>query len=292
MIALFRSISTSRAALKEPFIRQTFLARFEPFSFWREKHQAQMLKYVVLLATTPTLGFSLPTTEMLRVPGSRMRIGSTFEEMFQAAEFCNHLASRTACRATTFANETELQVDIGSFWMDRTEVSRRAYERCVLVGGCEPIPDRPENPDWPATMVSYWDAERYCTSLGKQLPTEAEFELAARGPTRRPFPWGTLLHRGHANGGDASLLGIDPADGFERLAPVHAFPSGATPLGHQQLAGNAAEWTRSSERVPEGHRVIKGGSYLSPAWELRSAARASALEGTRVPTLGFRCVRR
>jgi formylglycine-generating enzyme required for sulfatase activity len=134
-------------------------------------------------------------------------------------------------------------VTLAPFLLDRTEVTNRAYAKCVAAGVCrkrkQPCVkgDRlaPEkmflSGDHPVSCVSQADAETYCRWLGRRLPTEAEWERAARGSDGRRFPWG----------------GEDPDESRavfrERVTkPVGSYPAGAGPYGHLDMAGNVWEW--------------------------------------------------
>ncbi len=245
---------------------------------------------------------TVPGPPMVRIPRSKIQLGSTEDEVVEAAYRCNRDAGAQACDLAMFEDELAgPELDVPSFWMDRREVSVAEYRRCSRSGRCEPLSfgrggERFDQPDLPATFVSFHQARAYCSFRGARLPTEVEFERAARGPRRRAFPWGGRFHSDAANHGRWGVTETDARDGFEEAAPVESFARGATPEGVLNLAGNVAEWT-TSYYGPYGsdkkttHRVVRGGHYrLPPAW-LRGAARLHEPATTQAATLGFRCVR-
>jgi formylglycine-generating enzyme required for sulfatase activity len=251
---------------------------------------------------------------MIRVPASRFAMGSSMEELIEAAELCQRHAPPQACRPHKFADEQpQHNVILSSYWLDRTEVTVRDYERCVSVRRCQPPPYhkgglRFRQPDYPVSFVTWYDAQAYCNWRGARLPTEAEFERASRGLTRRKFPWGDLYNSRVANHGRFGIADTDSRDGYAELAPVGSYPNGRTPDGILDLAGNVAEWVfdRYSEQYPKktltnpvgpqssnqsAARVTRGGHFKSaPVW-LRNSARQARPAGERSSYVGFRCAK-
>lgn len=250
---------------------------------------------------------------MVRIGASSFHMGSDDDDVSNELGDCAREAYGHRCSPAFFSNETPRHtVTLSSYWIDRFEVSVADYERCVVVGRCEPRPTseatrRFDHPDYPVTRVTWNDAVAYCAFRAARLPTEAEFERAARGSTGRRYPWGNLFNTRAANHGRYGWDVTEDADGFVELAPIGSFPDGVTPEGIHDLAGNVAEWVldryapsydaagRTDPRGPgvggSNLRVVRGGSYAQPRFRVRGAARAFAEPGERRATLGFRCAR-
>ncbi|MBI4388566.1 MAG: SUMF1/EgtB/PvdO family nonheme iron enzyme, partial [Nitrospinae bacterium] len=162
------------------------------------------------------------------------------------------------------------KIFLKSFYIDRFEVTNQRYKTFVDAVGAVPPPDwkgkdYPEGKDdMPVVWVNWFDAANFCDWAGKRLPTEKEWEKAARGELGNEYPWGNEFRADYAN--------LPPKQGSKN-APVKvgSFPQGATPLGVQDLAGNVWEWTSdnyapyrgSSYKTPDyeaGYKVIRGGS--------------------------------
>jgi formylglycine-generating enzyme required for sulfatase activity len=241
-------------------------------------------------------------------------MGTTSAEILDGAALCEHEPLASTCDERSFADELLAhRVRLSSFWLDRREVTVAEYEACVRLGRCKAVPyergaRRFHEATFPVTIVTWDDARAFCAFRGARLPTEAEFERAARGASGRRFPWGDLANGHVANHGRLGLDVSDESDGFAELAPVASFSAGRTPDGFLDLAGNAAEWAadRYATQYPDGPevdpsgpdatvatsaRVVRGGSYESPLAWLRGAARGARLPGDRRPSVGFRCAR-
>jgi formylglycine-generating enzyme required for sulfatase activity len=246
-----------------------------------------------------------PGSLMIRIAAGNFVMGSTADEALAAAASCAREPLGNRCNERTFTDELPRHsLRLGSFWLDRTEVTAGDYDRCAARGRCPPRPleggaRRFATPKWPATFVTAREAETYCRARGARLPREAEFERAARGTSGRTYPWGDFYNGKLANHGRGGLDASDASDGYAELAPVGSFPNGATPDGFLDLAGNAAEWTADaySERYdlppdPNANAlVLRGGHYASDAAWLRGAARRPLGPDERRPFVGFRCAR-
>lgn len=194
-------------------------------------------------------------------------------------------------------------VSVAAFWIDKTEVTVGAYRACVDRGVCARPPASSArctydlgDPELPISCVRFGDAESYCHAIGKRLPHEAEWELAARGPYWIRYPWGSSTSCAFA----ATLLrdGTARSCTGDRPAKVGTHPQGASPFGVLDLAGNVEEWTAdwyaelggAAPRSGSSH-VLRGGGWLSSPSASRTTSRdwGSALEAG--PNVGFRCAR-
>ena len=283
-------------------------------SFWRGLGPSE--------ARAPAAGIAVlrpPLERRVRIAGGRFVMGSTPSEMVRAVKLCEREPLGVRCGATgdevgpwIRAEGHAHEVTLADFELDRTEVPVRRYARCVTAGACSPASypsgdARFDNPEFPVTHVRWEDAVAYCTWMGGRLPTEAEWEMAARGRAGHTFPWGDLYNAHLANHGAWADDPSDARDGFAGLAPVGSFPDGATATGLLDMAGNASEWvadwydlddegygySRGAQVNPKGPafgargHVIRGGSYREAAHWQRNAARRAWPHASR--ETGFRC---
>jgi len=263
---------------------------------------------------------------MVRIPAGTFRMGASKEVQNAAAQLCQEEigpANAKGCRVDQFQVEgPERRVFLSAFEIERVEVTVAAYRRCVQAGVCSPQPllnpdERFGAPDLPVTSVTFAEAERYCSWRGGRLPTEAEWERAARGRDGRTWPWGNVPRPNASNHGRFYTVGElsptpyivlqpDPSDGHAFLAPVGSFPEGASVEGVFDLSGNAMEWTADvfQEDPPQlrgsvnphgpaagSIRVVRGGSFRQPRMYQRTTFRDAVAADLRSPELGFRCVR-
>jgi formylglycine-generating enzyme required for sulfatase activity len=192
-------------------------------------------------------------------------------------------------------------VNLDGYWIDHTEVTHDRYDLCVRDGVCSPPgTDALTLGDVPMTAVTWFQARDYCQWAGARLPTEAEWEKAARGTDRREFPWGNIQP-----GCEYAVMEEDePGCGRDSTWPVGSKPKGASPYGILDMAGNALEWaadyysfdyyTKSPVRNPQGsetgrYRVLRGGSFNVTSDYLRTATRYWYVPETQYDYVGFRC---
>lgn len=253
-------------------------------------------------------------SDRVLIAGGTFSMGSREEEVEVAVALCKRETDVQEFCEKSFARELEAHdVTLSPFFIDRTEVTVASYRRCVHAGRCTAPPyaaggQRFDRPDYPVTLVSWSDADDYCRYVGGRLPTEAEWERAARGVERRQFPWGNLYNKHLSNHGVHGIENSDDSDGFAELAPVGSFSDGRTPDGIDDLAGNAEEWVFDAiddifsahyaphaEVNPKGaaagvFHAVRGGSYQSGAAWVRGATRSFRPTSERQPFRGFRCV--
>lgn len=223
-------------------------------------------------------------------------------------------------------------LDTPAFWIDRTEVTNAAYRVFVeRTGHRAPDDEHPwaapyrwkegrppvGQEDHPVTLVSFDDAQAYCRWRGLELPTEEQWEKAARGTDGRRYPWGDFYDPQRLAG--AQLRSGAPLDTIGRWTEwwrlvyrgrmrgvevgtyaVGRFPSGASPWGALDMAGNVFEWV-DADFAPypgapfthpdygQGYKVVRGGDWYLDRIYQRAAARLRAPVDHRVPTIGFRC---
>ena len=175
-----------------------------------------------------------------------------------------------------------VSVQVPRFWLDRTEVTRGSYLACVEAGVCALVVElQPGVPaDHPMTGLTFAEARAYCQFLGKRLPTEVEWEKAARGTDGRRYPWGDDAPTcDRARYDQCQIAGL----------PVGSFPDSRSPYGALDMAGSAAEWVDGWFAEAGGQRIVRDDAY--DAWHMRSTARSAVHGDSRGHAIGFRCAR-
>jgi formylglycine-generating enzyme required for sulfatase activity len=193
-----------------------------------------------------------------------------------------------------------------AYAIDRTEVTVAAYRRCVEAKACSLPPvsappacnwDKPDRDEHPINCVELADARKYCAWAGKRVPSETEWEKAARGIDGRVYPWGfaTFEKAGPvANIADRtsglSWQAPDYDDGFAETAPVGSYPKGASPYGALDMIGNVWEWT-DNPYDRDGGLAVRGGSWRTNRHGCRNSNRLWRRPGNTAAFFGFRCAR-
>jgi formylglycine-generating enzyme required for sulfatase activity len=198
-------------------------------------------------------------------------------------------------------------VSVPAFEIDQFEVTNEQFARFVQDTGYKTTAEKtgdsmPWNtyaegkPNNPVVKVSWNDAVAYCQWMGKRLPTEAEWEKAARGTDGRIYPWGNEWVLGKANTKEA---------GYRGTTIVGSFPGGASPYGVMDMAGNVAEWTSdwfqpypgypggdsAAQFFGQKYRVIRGGGWFSDKDMVRTTTRSCSSVDLANDDVGFRCAR-
>jgi formylglycine-generating enzyme required for sulfatase activity len=195
-------------------------------------------------------------------------------------------------------------VPLGAFWIDRTEVTNAQYEKCQRAGACESsayaTDSKFNGADQPVVGVNWNDAVAYCRWAGAALPTEAQWEMAARGTDGRIYPWGDQPVTC-----EYAVMESDQGPGCGKGAtwPVGGKPNGASPYGVLDMSGNAYEWTVDwydgypgttfqSDFFGKKYKVLRGGGWhgTESNIKLRAAYRARSAAEFNGDSFGFRCV--
>jgi formylglycine-generating enzyme required for sulfatase activity len=252
----------------------------------------RVLLFALLFAPAPVLAEPVP------LPSGCFQMGCSGP----ACKYKGALPARKVC--------------LDAFALDSKEVTVAEYATCVAAGKCQAIDRRrgpttcnsavPGRDRHPVTCVTWDEAQAYCSWAGMRLPTEAEWEYAARGTRSRTYPWGD-------GAPTCDRATIDQCK-HDSTQPVGSHPTGDTDTGLSDLAGNAYEWVAdwyAPSRAPSGQpannprgpcagqspcdrrtlRVMKGGAYSSARQLLPAWARYHAEPTQALPFLGFRCAR-
>jgi formylglycine-generating enzyme required for sulfatase activity len=259
---------------------------------------------------------------MVIVPAGKFQMGTDPGEIPSLVQWAKDTHFYDNAEAGWFENETPRHiVHLDAFYMDAYEVTNAQYKSFLEANPqwrkdrvdpqyCESFylsswdgNDYPRREgDRPVESVSWHAADAYCRWTGKRLPTEAEWEKAARGGlTGKKYPWGDSFHRDAANSGGLAFGKMD-MDRWECTAPVGSFsPNG---YGLYDMAGNVAEWCSdwydegyyavSPQQNPAGpgsglHRVVRGGGWTGGVVDLRAAHRSGHKPTSTFSDIGFRC---
>jgi len=267
---------------------------------------------------------------MVYVPaGAFLRGTSAARAQALAAQFGDYFAVETPQRS----------IDLSAYYMDKFEVTNHQYAQFLAALATDrprdAHPQAPSHKDpiptyWhdrrlngatqPVTGVDWYDAYAYCRWAGRRLPTEAQWEKAARGPSGQEYPWGNTWTAAYSTNAESTfgqpilshqqwiyLLGPLRLEALQRLTqPVGSFPDGVSPYGVHDMGGNLWEWCQDSyqqdyyqyapSRNPPGppsspYKVLRGGCWSSHRGMIRAAYRNYDLATDRHLEVGFRCIR-
>jgi formylglycine-generating enzyme required for sulfatase activity len=257
----------------------------------RDRDQSQQQAAVALqpmLSETPALGIGSTMVNpsdgvvMVYVPEGEFLMGSEDQDAWDR-------------------EKPEHTVYLDAYWISKHPVTNQEYRACVEAGECRDPGNTQDYSDpayeaHPVRYVNWHDAQTYCEWAGGRLPTEAEWEKAARGTDGRRYPWGD-------ENPTCSLANYSGC--VDETTPVGSTPAGASPYGALDMAGNVWEWvadwyaddyySRALDENPSGpdsgdYRVLRGGSWGVNEWYLRVSNRLGRYPGNWYNNNGFRCL--
>jgi formylglycine-generating enzyme required for sulfatase activity/WD40 repeat protein len=272
------------------------------------------------LIPTPTQGLGIGSTQISPKDGMTMVYVSAGEFLMGSPQGVGQV------------NEHPQQtINLDAYWIDQTEVTNAMFlafindtnyqtqaekdgqseidgvGKVVMLKGVDwKHPQGPSSSlvgfeNYPVEHITLFDAAAYCSWAGRNLPTETQWEKAARGTNGQTYPWGNTPPTGNiANIMDINYItdNSDKSinDSFKFTAPVGSYPDGKSPYGALDMAGNVFEWavdgmdTSYSENWPsDNHAVLRGGSYANNAEGIRTAFRVPITPLLTGPAIGFRC---
>jgi formylglycine-generating enzyme required for sulfatase activity len=221
-----------------------------------------------------------------------------------AGEFTMGIDKAETYHTATDDETPKHTVNLDAFWIDRTEVTNAQYKQCVQAGKCMASDFASESKymgdTQPVIGMEWEDAANYCQWVGRQLPSEAQWEKAARGTDGRLYPWGDQKPTC-----DITVYAPKPTDhgcGQETTWPVGSKPQGASPYGALDMGGNVFEWvqdtyagypgtTYQDPQYGQGFHIVRGGSWFEDARYVTTTLRQKHMQGASYTDVGFRCVR-
>ena len=263
---------------------------------------------------TPTITSTDLPTEIPSTPTPTLAVGSTLvsEKDGMVIVYVPAGEFQMGSEDGDYDEKPVHTVSLNAFWIDQTEVTNAMYAKCVETGECDPHSSissvkrdsyygNPAYEDYPVINVSWNDAEAYCEWAGRRLPTEAEWEKAAswdeKKQTKFVYPWGNRI--------ECSLANYWEGEGCVRdTTAVGRYKSGQSHYGAYDMTGNVSEWVSSLYQLypysatdgredlsASGSRVLRGGSWSSSTYDVRSTSRFDVGPSYPRPWVGFRCSR-
>jgi formylglycine-generating enzyme required for sulfatase activity len=264
---------------------------------------------------TPTLGIgSTRTIEIDQMVQVYVPAG----EFLMGAAASDKDAKQTIAGGRAYPEIPQHTVYLDGYWIDKYEVTNSQYALCVAAGACkapwvnssytyDKYYGNPEFNNYPVIWVNWFKARDYCTWAGRRLPSEAEWEKAARGTDGRMYPWGNEPVDGtRANFCDVNctrtIANTAYNDGYPDTAPVGSYPAGVSPYGAMDMSGNVWEWVNSliapypydandgrEDPNSPNERAWRGGPWSNGIWWMRSSVRYRSVSWYQWYVLGFRC---
>jgi len=223
-------------------------------------------------------------SSMVLIPGGEFIMGSTDEEL---RPVISEFGKRADFHGYDFESEKpQRKIHVKDFYIDRYEVSNAQYKVFLDATG-HSLPSH-----WhPVIKISWHDANAYASWAGKRLPSEEEWEKAARGTDGRIYPWGVEFDPANSGTAETTLMVHFPIMGLTSFAaPIDAFAKDRSPYGVMGMTGNVMEWTGSWYEKGVS-RVVKGGSWVHLGARARSASRVGVKPDNISHLLGFRCAK-
>jgi len=250
--------------------------------------------FLLFLLAIPSFATAAEKEGMILIPGGVYEMGSRKSLMeLNPTDIFN------TDRHTLGPEDPAHEVDIDSFYIDMYETTNAQYEEYVKATGHKASSyadnERFNGPQQPVVGTTWKDAKKYCEWRGKRLPTEAEWEKAARGKRPVKFPWGNDIP-------DDTKANFDNHLG--KTAPVGSYPAGKSDYGVFDLSGNVSEWVNdwhypeyyifSPKKNPQGldkgqYKVLRGGSWRNNAEDIRLTYRNATIPKLQNNSVGFRC---
>lgn len=253
----------------------------------------------------PTTASTATFESALAIGSTQIRLTDGMEQVYVPASYFI-MGSNAGDEDADDDEKPERTVYLDAYWIDKYEVTNGQYEACVATGGCtRPNESKSyfrssyygnsEYDNYPVIQVDWNQAVSYCEWVRGDLPTEAQWEKAARGPNGNKYPWGNEEP-------DSSYANYN--DNIGDTTEVGRYEKGASPYGAMDMAGNVMEWVSdwyddydaNDTNNPQGpsdtkyFRVLRGGGWSNGNWSIRTALRGLSNPSDRVYYAGFRCV--
>jgi len=239
--------------------------------------------------------------EMVFIPGGEFYVGYNRKEIKERYKiwrtYVKPYVNQDKPGWISYIYQTYHKTNVKPFYIDKYEVTYKEYKEFLEATGHRSLTEWIEKfipgDDYPVVGVNWYNADAYCKWKGKRLPTQDEWEFAARGDERRIYPWGNDNPdgtRGNFADINADVPWRDKSsdDRYKYLAPAKAYPEGATPEGVYNLGGNVKEWTANVNTEKET-AITKGGSFENAFDDMSPADQRPYKLDTIDYTLGFRC---